>query len=158
MDQNFLTIALVVVFAIMIFFMFRNSRKRKRDQEEMQSKLLPGAEVMTTHGIFGRLVSIDDGSNEAIIETTPGTRLRLHRQTLSRLVEPVAASEVAADDDTAEPAVDAPTSTLGVAAEPEYGERHAADTDTDTDATADTAVGTAAETPKRAPRKRPAAE
>ena len=75
----------------MIFFMFRNSRKRKRDAEELQSKIVPGAEVMTQHGIYGTLISVDDEKNEAIIETTPGTQLRVHRQTISRVVDPVEA-------------------------------------------------------------------
>lgn len=154
MDQNFFTIALVVVFAIMIFFMFRNSRKRRRDQEEMQSKLLPGAEVMTSHGIYGTVVSLDDEKNEAIIESTPGTRLRLHRQTLTRVVEP-AVDEIASNDGSAETTVDAPTTNGQIghgAAEPEFGERRTADAPADDDA------ATAAEKPKRAPRTRPASE
>ena len=59
------------------------SRKRKRDAEELQTKIVPGAEVMTQHGIYGTLISIDDEKNEADIETTPGTKLRVHRQTLA---------------------------------------------------------------------------
>jgi preprotein translocase subunit YajC len=79
-----LTIGLVVLLAVMVLFMFRNSRKRKRDAEELQNKFVVGAEVMTQHGIYGTLVSLDDEKNEAIIETTPGTKLRVHRQTSSR--------------------------------------------------------------------------
>lgn len=158
MDQNFLTIALVAVFAVMIFFMFRNSRKRRRDQEEMQAKLVPGVEVMTSHGIFGTIVSIDDEKNEAILETTPGTRLRLHRQTLTRVVEPAAASEshpvadeVPDDASSLTASTDGgvdgrPTYELnpessgtGATAEPEFGER--------------TGEGVK---PKRAPRKKAA--
>ena len=82
----------------MIFFMFRNSRKRRRDAEEMQAKLQPGAEVMTQHGIYGTLISIDDEKNEAIIETTPGTRLRVHRQTVARVIDPVVAEEDVIDE------------------------------------------------------------
>src|ERR1700755_2547276 len=87
-QDNFLTIALVAVLAIMVIFMVRNSRKRKRDAEELKNKFVPGAEVMTQHGIYGTLVSVDDEKNEAIIETTPGARLRVHRQTIARVVEP----------------------------------------------------------------------
>lgn len=142
MDQNLLTVALIAVFAVMIFFMFRNSRKRRRDQEQMQAKLVPGVEVMTSHGIFGTIVSLDDEKNEAVLETTPGTRLRLHRQTLTRVVEPTDAPEsgpVADEfpDDASsltastDSGVDGrPTYELnpessgtGAAAEPEYGER-----------------------------------
>lgn len=122
-----LTIGLFVLLAVVIFFMFRSSRKRRRDMEELQTKMVPGVEVMTQHGIYGTLVSVDDDKNEAVIETTPGTRLRVHRQTLARVVEP----EIAADDIATE--ADAPAET----AEPEFGER------------------TDEAKPKRAPRKKP---
>lgn len=121
---------------VMIFFTWRNSKKRKAEAEDMQAKLLPGAEVMTQHGIFGTLISIDDDTNEAIVETTPGTRLRLHRQTIARVVEP----ELASDDDELEEAdADAEvaleeTDAAADTAEPEFGER--------------------TEKPKRAPRKK----
>jgi len=115
-QDNFLTIALVAVLAVMVIFMVRNSRKRKRDAEELQNKFVPGAEVMTQHGIYGTLVSIDEEKNEAIIETTPGTRLRVHRQTVARVIDPV---DIAPEKDIVEetPAVEAAQSA------PEYGER-----------------------------------
>ncbi|MBX3194217.1 MAG: preprotein translocase subunit YajC [Microbacteriaceae bacterium] len=104
-----LTIGLFALLAVVVFMMFRSSRKRRRDQEELQTKMVPGAEIMTQTGIFGTLVSIDEETNQAIIETTPGTRLRVHRQVLARVVEP---DEIPADD--------APAESTG---DPEFGER-----------------------------------
>jgi preprotein translocase subunit YajC len=130
-SQNFLTIALVAVLAIMVIFMVRNSRKRKRDAEELQNKFVPGAEVMTQHGIYGTLISVDQEKNEAIIETTPGTRLRVHRQTVARVIEP---QDIAPEEDVV-PDEPAPTG------EPEYGERIEAD-----------------EKPRSSSRKKPAAD
>ncbi len=91
-----LTIVMLGVLALLIFFMFRNSRKRKADAESLQDKMVPGAEVMTNFGLFGTLVSIDDESNVATIETSPGSTVRVHRQTLARVVE-----DDVVDDDTA---------------------------------------------------------
>ncbi len=81
---------LILLFGLLVVMIFtwRNSRKRKADAEQMQNKLVPGAEIMTQHGIFGTLISIDDEKNEAIVETTPGTQLRVHRQTIARVVDP----------------------------------------------------------------------
>jgi preprotein translocase subunit YajC len=126
LDSNLLlNVGLFALLAIVIIFMFRNSRKRRRDQEELQTKMVPGAEVMTQTGIFGKLISINDETNEAIIETTPGTKLRVHRQVLARVVEPDA-GRVQLNEDNATPVND-----------PQYGER--------VDETK----------PKRAPRKKP---
>jgi preprotein translocase subunit YajC len=98
-------IILVALVAVMAIFMFRNSRKRQADAQQLQERLVPGVEVMTTQGIYGVLISLDHEKNEAVIETTPGTRLRLHSQTVSRVVEPeVEESSVDADElDSEEP-------------------------------------------------------
>lgn len=93
-----LTIVMLGVLALLIFFMFRNSRKRKQELENLQQKMLPGAEVMTNFGLFGTLVSIDDDANVAVIETSPGSTVRVHRQTLARVIE----DEVVDDDASAE--------------------------------------------------------
>jgi preprotein translocase subunit YajC len=135
--MDFTLILLAGLLVVMIFFTWRSSRKRKADAEEMQTKLQPGAEIMTQHGIFGTLISLDDEKIEAIVETTPGTRLRVHRQVIVRVIDPEELEH--ADDDVVDEADvetsvevdDAPADTT----EPEFGER--------------------TEKPKRAPRKKP---
>jgi preprotein translocase subunit YajC len=115
-----LTIGLFVLLAIVIIFMWRNSRKRRAEAEELQTKMVPGAEVMTQTGIFGTLVSINEETNEAIIETTPGTKLRVHRQVLARVVEP----EVpVADDEPAAGRVKLNEDNATTMGDPQYGER-----------------------------------
>src|SRR5690606_22467604 len=102
-------ILLAGLLVVMIFFTWRSSKKRKAEADALQTKLVPGAEIMTQHGIFGTLVSIDDDSNEAIIETTPGTKLRVHRQTIVRVVEddsPVSEDEVEGDEVSADELAD----------------------------------------------------
>ena len=39
------TIIMLAVLAVLIFFMFRNSRKRQADARELQAKVVPGAKV-----------------------------------------------------------------------------------------------------------------
>jgi len=126
---------MLVILAVLIFFMFRNTRKRKAQQEELQAKIVPGAEVMTNFGLFGTLKSIDEVSNVAEIETSPGNIVRVHRQTLAKVVtagesgEPGAprsveeamaiANREAEEREQAAVAGDA----SAPLAEPEYGER-----------------------------------
>jgi preprotein translocase subunit YajC len=81
-----LNVVLIAVFVLLIFFMFRNSRKNKQRQEELKSTIVPGAEVMTNFGLFGTLLSIDEVSNEAQLEVAPGTVVRVHRQTIAKVV------------------------------------------------------------------------
>ena len=82
-----LTIGMLVILAVLIFFMFRNSRKRKQQQEDLASKIVPGAEVMTNFGLFGTLKSIDEVSSIAELEIAKGTVVKVHRQTLAKVVE-----------------------------------------------------------------------
>jgi len=82
-----LTIVMLAILALLIFFMVRNSRKRRADMEALQEKMQPGAEVMTNFGLFGTLVEINDETNIAVLETGPGSTVRVHRQTLARVVE-----------------------------------------------------------------------
>ncbi|QJU53629.1 preprotein translocase subunit YajC [Herbiconiux sp. KACC 21604] len=106
-----LTIIMLVVLAVLVFFMFRNSRKRKAQAEELQSKVMVGAEVMTNFGLFGTILEMDDEENQVLLETTPGTVLKVHRQTVTRVVtdSPLAPTTTEVDHTND--------------GEPEYGER-----------------------------------
>ncbi len=83
-----LTIGMLAVLAVLVFFMFRNSRKRKAQQEELRSAIVPGKQVMTNFGMFGTLKSIDEVSNEAQLEIAKGVVVTVHRQTIAKVVEP----------------------------------------------------------------------
>ncbi len=84
-NDPFLLILLAAL-AVLVFFTFRNGRKRQREAAEMQDKILPGAQVMTNFGVFGTIVSKDDEENKVALETTPGTVLSVHRQTIARVI------------------------------------------------------------------------
>jgi preprotein translocase subunit YajC len=114
-----LSLALIAIAGVLIVFMFISSRRRRRDAEAMREKIVPGAEVMTSQGIFGTLISVDEEKNEAIIETTPGTKLRVHSQTIAKVVEDI----VPVDEDADEPQALLNESSVEPMSEPEFGER-----------------------------------
>ncbi|PWC08018.1 preprotein translocase subunit YajC [Mycetocola zhujimingii] len=120
-----LTIGMLVILAVLIFFMFRNGQKRKQDQEALLSKVVPGAEVMTTFGLFGTILEMDEDTNKVLLESTPGTVLTVHRQAIAKVVE----DEPVIADDT----LDAETETTAVAPaiDTELGQRTEFDASTD---------------------------
>ena len=77
----------LVLFALAVWLLFiRPSRKRAAGIAEVQRSLQPGSEVMLTSGIFGTLESVDD---EAVaLRVAPGTTMRVHRQAVTRVVQP----------------------------------------------------------------------
>ncbi|WP_245723670.1 preprotein translocase subunit YajC [Paramicrobacterium humi] len=93
---------MLAILAVLIFFMFRNGQKRKRDQEALRSKMVVGADVMTNFGLFGTILDIDEENNKVELQAGPGVVLTVHRQTVARVVE---ADDAVADED--EPADDA---------------------------------------------------
>jgi len=121
-----MTLVMLAVLAVLVFFMFRNGRKRKADQEKLQSTMVPGADVMTNFGLYGTIVSIDEEQNKVALEIAPGTIVNIHRQTIARVVEPIEAV-VADETDGVELNQDHAT-LLG---EPEFGQR--VDTEGDTE-------------------------
>nr|WP_237464620.1 preprotein translocase subunit YajC [Leucobacter luti] len=92
--------------ALMIFFMFRNGKKRQAAMQQLQSGLRPGAEVMLQSGIFGTVDSVDEEDNKVVVRSGTST-LVVHRNAISQIVTPVdapeedAASDLAPDDDPA---------------------------------------------------------
>lgn len=116
------TVIMVLLLVVLVFFMFRNKRKRDSQQADLQRKMVPGVEVMLTFGLYGTVVSIDDESNVAEVEVAPGTIVKVHRQTLGRVVDPVVDESADSEHDDA---LDAPVATSADAADvsPAYGER-----------------------------------
>ena len=96
--------------ALLIFFLFNSRRKQKARAEQIKSGLVPGATVMTTFGVFGTVLSIDEENNQVTIESGPGTVLRVHRQAIGQIENNQAAAPVdapAADTPAADADVDA---------------------------------------------------
>lgn len=87
------TLIMLAVLALLIFFMFRNSRKRQKDLAALQEQMVPGADVMTSFGLYGTLLSIDAENNTVLVETSPGNTVKLHRQALTRVIDPVVVDE-----------------------------------------------------------------
>src|SRR3978361_1961304 len=102
-----LTLIMLAVLAVLIILMVRNSRKRKREAEELTNKIAEGAYVMTNFGVYGTILNIDVENNIILLETTPGHGLKVPRQTVTRVVpneaDAVGIAEADTIDDQSEP-------------------------------------------------------
>ncbi|WP_336659537.1 preprotein translocase subunit YajC [Leucobacter sp. USHLN153] len=101
-----ITIVMFALIALLIFFMFRNGKKRQAAMQQLQSSMRPGAEVMLQSGIFGTIESIDEEENKVTVRSGTST-LVVHRNAVSQVVNAADApveeptSEIAPDDDPA---------------------------------------------------------
>jgi preprotein translocase subunit YajC len=118
-----LTIGMLAILALLIVFMFRSSRKRKRTAEELQAKVTEGADVMTNFGLYGKIITIDPEENKIALEVSPGNIVTVHRQTVTRVIEaPVVEDDVDAVSEThAAPELNTDHAIRDTA--PEFGER-----------------------------------
>lgn len=130
MPEDVFQYVLLALLAFGIFFMFRSSRKNKQRQEDLKAQIVPGVEVMTNFGLFGTLLSIDEISNVAELEVSPGNILKVHRQTIAKVVEPVDVDSDSGEPRSVEEAMEranreyeAKNAADDAAIEPEFGER-----------------------------------
>lgn len=119
---------MLAVLAMLVFFMFRNGRKRKRDQEALQATMVAGADVMTNFGMYGTIVSIDEEENKVALLIAPETIVNIHRQTIARVVEPVVADTDEDEDEDEDVVAESPS--IESMGEPKFGQRVDSD-DTD---------------------------
>jgi preprotein translocase subunit YajC len=84
-------------FAILLLafwlLIIRPSRTRARQQAQMQERLAPGTEVMTTSGLFATVVRVDDDA--VVLEASPGVTTRWAKAAVARVLTP---TDEAADD------------------------------------------------------------
>lgn len=90
---DIMSILLFAMLGVFIFMMFRRNKKAQQQQAQLQSQFAPGVEVMTSFGLFGRIVDIDDAENKVTLELSPGNLATVHRQAVTKIVEPAAVPE-----------------------------------------------------------------
>ena len=96
-----ISLFMIAILGLLIFFMVRNSRKQKVTQQELAEKLKPGAEVMTSFGLFATVIRMDDDTNVATLDVGKGVEIRVHRQVLTKIVEEEVLEETSAEDSSA---------------------------------------------------------
>jgi preprotein translocase subunit YajC len=123
-DPTLLLMGAVLV--VLIIFMVRNSRKRRRDALEMQEKLKVGAEVMTNFGLYAKVKKIDDVDNKLVLETSPGQTITVHRQVVARVIDSASAGPSkgeAVGKAVADVALNPEKESGKLAIDPQFGER-----------------------------------
>ena len=79
-------ILIVVVFVLLIIVPYRRQAQRQREVRAMQAALEPGTEVMTTSGLYGTVVSVQETVVE--LEIAPGMIIRVARGAIGETVRP----------------------------------------------------------------------
>jgi len=89
--------------AVFYFLIIRPGKQRQRQQQEMITRLVPGAEIMTTAGIFGTVAVVTD--DEISLEVSPGVFIRILPAAVARVIDS-SHQEAVQESPSAEPPVD----------------------------------------------------
>lgn len=75
---------IALMFALIYFLMIRPQQKRMKQQREMLSALSEDSEVVTSSGIIGKIVSLDD--NAVHLEVSPGVVIMMQKAAVTTLL------------------------------------------------------------------------
>lgn len=71
----------ILIFVAFYFLMLRPQMKRQKQEKNFQENLKPGMRIVTTSGIHGKIVSVND---EGIIVETMSGKLKFEKAAISR--------------------------------------------------------------------------
>jgi preprotein translocase subunit YajC len=73
----------ILIFVIMYFMVIRPQQKKGKEHQEMLKKLKKNDEVMTSGGIYGKVVDLKE--TVVTLEIAPNVRIRVHRPQISEV-------------------------------------------------------------------------
>lgn len=76
-------ILLVVLFAIMYFFMIRPQNKKQKEIQKFRNELTVGQEVVTIGGVYGTIKSIDEVANTVTLEVATGVKIIFAKEAIN---------------------------------------------------------------------------
>ena len=74
----------ILIFVIMYFMVIRPQQKKAKEHREILAKLKKNDEVMTSGGIYGKVIDLKD--TVVTLEVAPNVRIRIHRPQISLVI------------------------------------------------------------------------
>ncbi|MGH3097530.1 MAG: preprotein translocase subunit YajC [Streptosporangiales bacterium] len=122
---------IVAIVAVFYLLLIRPQQKRRKQQQQMQQSIRPGTEIVTTAGMYAKVVATE-GDDALLLEVAPGVTCKYMKQAVMRVVpegqpaaestEPAAVGATESTEQAHESAEPAPT-----AAEPGAKDGESAD-------------------------------
>lgn len=75
-------IMMVVIFAIMWFFMIRPQQKKQKEIQNFRNSITTGSQVVTAGGIYGVVKSVEDADNTLIVEIARDVKVKVDRNSV----------------------------------------------------------------------------
>lgn len=75
-------IMMVIIFAIMYFFMIRPQNKKQKEIQKFRNSIVPGTEIVTAGGIYGKVKEVNDADNTLMIEIASGVKIKISKNSV----------------------------------------------------------------------------
>ncbi len=75
-------IMMVAIFAIMYFFMIRPQNKKQKEIRKFRDGIVPGTEVVTAGGIYGKVKEVNELDNTLMVEIAPGVKIKVGKNSV----------------------------------------------------------------------------
>lgn len=87
-NMSFL-VMMVLIFAIMWFFMIRPQQKKQKEIQNFRNNITKGQQVVTAGGIYGVVKEIDEANNTLKVEIANGICIKVDRGSVYASPQPV---------------------------------------------------------------------
>ncbi len=81
MQQNSGFLSMILIIVVFYFFMIRPQMKKAKDHKKYVEELKKGDKVITTSGIHGKIIDLNDST--FLIEVESGTKIRFEKSSIS---------------------------------------------------------------------------
>ena len=75
-------IMMVAIFEIMYFFMIRPQTKKQKEIQKFRNSIVPGTDVVTAGGIYGKVKEVNDADNTLMIEVASGVKIKIAKNSV----------------------------------------------------------------------------
>lgn len=119
---------IVAIVAVFYLLLIRPQQKRRKQQQQMQNSIRPGTEIVTTAGMYAKVVATE-GDDALLLEVAPGVTCKYLKQAVMRVIPESQPTEPTEPPESTEPAA----VTAGESAEQEHEAAEPAPTGESTD-------------------------
>ena len=73
---------MIVIFAIMYFFMIRPQNKKQKEIQNFRNSITPGQDIVTAGGIYGKVKEVNDADNTLMVEIASGVKIKISKNSV----------------------------------------------------------------------------
>ncbi|WP_039458406.1 preprotein translocase subunit YajC [Candidatus Jidaibacter acanthamoebae] len=77
---------LVLIMVVFYFLLIRPQQKKMKEHQGMLNKISKGDKIVTSGGIFGQVVKVEENSNYLVVEIAENVKVKIKRESVSEVI------------------------------------------------------------------------